>query len=267
MGVVGGLGDDARTASGGETLMRRTLWYVQRASAIIVAAGLVWHLFRQHASPEAFSTGLTVWWAFQNPWMQGAYILMLLAAVVHLGIGLGTATYDYVPPGRLRQICLVFLLFASTGLASWGLWNVLRPGMKIETVLARYAQDGFPRGTSSGSPPGMLPHKSYDMARDETTELRIFRCLAERFLVANTDTVWQEIFSSGTRFDTWCLAQQSGEPCGCGGGTIFATHADFARWAMKVRSQDALRRLQSPDPCVVQAAQETLLRLGTHHAR
>lgn len=266
MGLVGGLGTDARIASGGKTLMRRTLWILQRASAIIVAAGLVWHLFRQHASPEAFSTGLTVWWAFQNPWMQWAYILMLLAAVVHLSIGLGTVTYDSVPPGRLRRLCLIFLILSSTSLALWGLWNVLRPGMKQETILARYAQDGLPRGSTSGSPPGMLPQKTYDLAQDEATELRILRCLAERFLVANSDTLWHEVFPSGPRFDAWCLAQQSGEPCGCGAKGIFASHAEYARWAMQVRIQDAKRRLKHPDSRVAQAAQETLTRLGAIHA-
>jgi succinate dehydrogenase hydrophobic membrane anchor protein len=247
--------------------MRRILWFLQRGTAILVAAGLVWHLFRQHASPEAFSTGLTVWWAFQNPWMQAAYIVMLLAAVLHLSIGLGTVIYDYIAPGGLRRICLAFLMIAAIGLSAWGLWNVLRPGMKLETVLTHYAHNGLPLGTSSGSPPGMLPKKGYDLARDEQTELRVLRCLAERFLVAQRDNQWQEIFSSGSRFDAWCLAQLVGEPSGCGGRTIFASHADFARWAIQVRIQDARRRLKDANPHRIQAAKETLTRLGSNHVR
>ena len=92
-------------------------WVVQRVSALIIAAYLIFLLvfFTQHC-PLQFSDWQGL---FACQWMRYVTVLVVLAVVWHAWIGLWTVFTDYVKCGVVRLILEIAVILVLTGFVIW----------------------------------------------------------------------------------------------------------------------------------------------------
>ncbi len=154
-------------------------------------------------------------------------------------------TRDYKLHPYVRFAVELSLWTLAAFFAVRGTINIITP-RPLGEVKELYARDGFPAGSSAGSPPGISGAIHYDF-RAEDREVRLLAFYLDRHTHRTDDTEIAPI-AGGASFDGWLLARIA-EPDPTNDvrdrEEIFSNTREFAVWAANVRRVNAAARLKA----------------------
>jgi succinate dehydrogenase / fumarate reductase membrane anchor subunit len=241
-------------------------WIMQRVSAALLIGLAFTHFGIQHFTSDAVSTGLTVAARFNDPWWQGYYVAFILLALYHGINGVVGIVRDYRPRTVFRVVIEAALWSLAAFFAARGVINIAAP-RPLSEVKALYAVNGFPKGDSPGSPPGISGVKHYDF-QDQLRELHLFAYYLEQHTHRTESADLKTIFSGsgasegGASFDRWLIdCMKNGAPAAGDRRreACFSSTYEFAVWAAHVRRTNAKTRGTQHDLEIVARFDSTAL--------
>lgn len=100
-------------------------WIIQRVSAVVLAAYVIYLLAFCLMTPELTATE---WRAlFAATWFKVFSLMALLSLVLHAWIGIWTVATDYIKPLAIRMVFQILVILACLAFLIWGaqiLWSV-----------------------------------------------------------------------------------------------------------------------------------------------
>lgn len=233
----------------------RLQWMMQRVSAVLLLFLAFLHFGIQHFTPDAVSTGLTVVARMNDPYWQAYYIVFIVLAMYHGINGLIGICYDYAPKPLTRGIAAMVLWSLGIYFAVLGLTNVFA-GPSLADAKTWYAENGFAKGSSMGSPPSFPVEFDLRQEKSETAMLGFYLTyhvggIDEQEAVKILGT--GDPAAVGDNIDTWALgvlkAADGSKPLLTTDKAdgIFVNEFEFASWALNVRKVNNAHRLAEDD--------------------
>lgn len=96
------------------------MWWMQRASAVLLLALLATFLVRLSLHPPASYMAWRAW--LGQPYMVMALVVFFASLLAHMWVGLRDVSLDYAKPAGLRLALLAFLAAALVSIGAWVLW-------------------------------------------------------------------------------------------------------------------------------------------------